>query len=370
MTKKAITAATNRQAALPERASGSGVAEKLVTFQSEREFDVFSGRVEERLFLKLYVAARTSGLLAEISDRDWKTLCVLATYMNAEGFCHPSQAELARALGCSRQMANERVNSLARFRFQEQPVLLIVKAERTERGTWTKNRYRVLPLSQLSIFGSHTAPIPTDPTTAVVEVSLVEGEATPASTPGSTMSSKLDTVEAEAGTVSSDTVTVQLDTNKNQRINQSFDLSNIRRIHIPLVEESRTSIGEASASPTDHRGFEPIKATLDQRTPPQHPTPRVYDEVRQVITDYLQDFARELNDQASLTSSVTRAQHLYQRADTDLSTFISAMYAARSRTQERTGTIRSQASGKPVKAKMAFWFACLEEALGLRKQSD
>jgi len=367
MTKKAITAATNSQTAFPERAAGSGVAEKLVTFQSEREFDVFSGRVEERLFLKLYVAARTSGLLAEISDRDWKTLCVLATYMNAEGFCHPSQAELARALGCSRQMANERVNSLARFRFQEQPVLLIVKAERTERGTWTKNRYRVLPLSQLSIFGSHASSIPVSTPT---EANPAEGEATSASAPGSTVSSKLDTVEAEAGTVSSDTVTVQLDTNKNQRLNQTFDPSNIRKIHIPLVKDLQTSIGEENASPTDHHGFEPIKATLDQRTPLQNPTPRVYDEVRQVITDYLQDFARELNDQAPLTSSVTRAQHLYQRADSDLNTFISAMYAARSRTQERTGTIRSQASGKPVKAKMAFWFACLEEELGLRKQQD
>ena len=342
------------------------MVEKLVTFQSEREFDVFSGLVEERLFLKLYVAARTSGLLAEISDRDWKTLCVLATYMNAEGFCHPSQAELARALGCSRQMANERVNSLARFRFQDQPVLLIVKAERTERGTWTKNRYRVLPLSQLSIFGSQTSPISA---AVMAEASPAEHEASPTSALGSTVSSKLDTVEAGNGTVSSGTVTVQLDTNKNQGINQSIDLSNIRRVHIPLVEDSSSRVGEELSTLVDHTGLEPIKATLARRAPLHSPNPRVYDEVRQVITDYVQDFARELNDQAPLTSSVTRAHHLYQRANTDLSTFISAMYAARARTQERTGSIRSQASGKLVKAKMAFWFACLEEELGFSKQN-
>src|SRR5438105_4183034 len=94
----------------------------LVTVESQREFDFFSGRRAERTFLKLYVEARTSGLLAAISDRDWKTLCTLATYMDADGYCYPSQAELAKALGCSRQMANERVKSLARFRFQGTPV--------------------------------------------------------------------------------------------------------------------------------------------------------------------------------------------------------------------------------------------------------
>src|SRR3954468_19511116 len=103
----------------PERQRG---IERLVTIEAQREFDLFSGEWAERVFVKLYVAARTSGLLATISDRDWKTLCTLATYMDGEGFCFPSQAELARALGCSRQMANERVKSLAAFRFQEHPV--------------------------------------------------------------------------------------------------------------------------------------------------------------------------------------------------------------------------------------------------------
>src|SRR5215217_9169299 len=102
----------------------------LVTVETQREQDLFSGKLAERTFVKLYVAARESGLLAAISDRDWKTLCTLATYMDGEGYCFPSQAELAKAMGCSRQMANERIRSLAEFRFQERPVLVIVKGER------------------------------------------------------------------------------------------------------------------------------------------------------------------------------------------------------------------------------------------------
>src|SRR5207248_3314486 len=137
---------------------------QLVTVESQREFDLFTGKRFERMFLKMYVEARTSGLLAAISDRDWKTLCALATYMDEDGYCYPSQAELARALGCSRQMANERVNSLARFRFQEKAVMMVVKDNRTEQGRWARNGYRVLPIASLSIFGSETGETPkTDP---------------------------------------------------------------------------------------------------------------------------------------------------------------------------------------------------------------
>ena len=365
MTKKRITPAEPTHTSQPEQGSGRGVVEKLVTFQSEREFDVFSGQVEERLFLKLYVAARTSGLLGEISDRDWKTLCVLATYMNAEGFCHPSQAELARALGCSRQMANERVNHLAQFRFHGKPVLLVVKEERSERGTWRKNRYRVLPLSQLSIFNGEPAPPveSNDPATVASE------EDAPLA-PRSTVSRNLDTVTPAASAVSSPTVTVPLDTNKNQLKNQNSSNSNIRKGHIPIVSTNAVQEGEpVSSIGVEEHDMEPVGTLLAQRVPSHHAQP--YDDVRGVIVAYLQDFARELNDQAPLTSSVTRAYHLYQRANTDVNGFIAAMYAARSRTQERSGSIRSTAegSGRPVKAKMAFWFACLEDELGLREES-
>src|SRR3712207_4339143 len=123
--------------------------ERLVSVEAQQEYDLFQGKTVERLFVKLYQAARTSGLLAAISDRDWKTLCTLATYMDKDGYCFPSQAELAAAMGCSRQMANERVKSLAAFRFRGQQVLLVVKGERTAKGEWATNGYQVLPISRL-----------------------------------------------------------------------------------------------------------------------------------------------------------------------------------------------------------------------------
>ena len=125
-----------------------------MTIQIEKEFDVLEKRWDERVFVKLYVAARTSGLLAAISDRNWKTLCTLATFMDKDGKCYPSQAKLARALGINRTTANERIQSLARFRFDGKPVLLVERQHRRSRRglRFGVNRYTILPVTRLQIF--------------------------------------------------------------------------------------------------------------------------------------------------------------------------------------------------------------------------
>lgn len=141
---------------MPDTASAAvaGPERKLVAIEIQKELDVFSKKWEDRIFVKLYVAARTSGLMAAISDRDWKTLCTLATFMDKHGRCYPSQAGLARALGINRGTANERIRSLAQFRFQGKPVLLIEKHNRkTKNGTrFAANHYTILPVTKLEIF--------------------------------------------------------------------------------------------------------------------------------------------------------------------------------------------------------------------------
>jgi len=98
---------------------------------------------------------------------------------------------------------------------------------------------------------------------------------------------------------------------------------------------------------------------------PQH------DEGYQVLQSYVSDFAREFNDQAPLRASTMRAYNLLRRTGLPREQFIEHLYAARSVTKERTGSIRSRAGedafGVPVKAKMAFFFAVLEDLLGLRE---
>ncbi len=94
------------------------------------------------LFVKLYMAALETGFLAAISDRDWRTLCVLALHMDAEGQCYPALTTLARELGVNLSTASQRIQSLLAFRWQGQP---IVRAERARRpnGTWGPQVYTV-----------------------------------------------------------------------------------------------------------------------------------------------------------------------------------------------------------------------------------
>jgi len=97
--------------------------------------------------------------------------------------------------------------------------------------------------------------------------------------------------------------------------------------------------------------------------PPKQP----YDEHRDHIFAYVNDFARELGDNAPLKSSVTRAYNIYRASGASIERFTDAMYQARGKTLERSASIRTQRTDGEVwspKAKMSYWFAVLEHELG------
>ena len=125
--------------------------EKLVTVEIQKEYDVFEQSWENRVFVKLFVAARTSGLLKKISDREFKTLIALALYMDENGDCYPSQDQIARDLGISRETSNRRIQSLLRFRFNGSPIVKSAKV-RNKDGKWDNVRYTILPVAQVKIF--------------------------------------------------------------------------------------------------------------------------------------------------------------------------------------------------------------------------
>jgi len=124
---------------------------KLVTVEIQKEFDVLDKEWESKVFVKLFVAARTSGLLKKISDCEFKTLIALALYMDENGNCYPSQDQVARDLGCSLRTANRRIRSLLSFRFDGKPVVKAVQ-KRGEHGEWNNNYYTILPVAQVKIF--------------------------------------------------------------------------------------------------------------------------------------------------------------------------------------------------------------------------
>ncbi|TPG73438.1 helix-turn-helix domain-containing protein [Brevibacillus laterosporus] len=129
--------------------------QNLVSVETQSEFSVTSGRRETRIFLKMYVDAVHSGLLADIGDENWRTLCVIAAFMNERGECYPTQEMIAHRLGVKRETANRRINRLLKYRWDGREVVRASKVRGGD-GKWQNTRYTVLPISHLAIFNGAT----------------------------------------------------------------------------------------------------------------------------------------------------------------------------------------------------------------------
>jgi hypothetical protein len=132
---------------------------KIMEVTVEKSFDVVEKSWEERVFLKLFITLRSSGLLARLSDKDFRTLVAIATFMDADGRCYPSQKALAKALGITQPGAAKRVKSLLSFRWKNK-ALIRVKKTRGEGGKYQNTHYTILPCTGLKIFDkdSHMPP--------------------------------------------------------------------------------------------------------------------------------------------------------------------------------------------------------------------
>lgn len=126
----------------------------LVSIEAQTEYSITSGKRETRIFLKMYVDAVHSGLIADLGPERWTTLCVLASFMDEDGECYPTQDMIAKRLNISRESANRRIKKLCEYRWDGKP--LVVKERRRHERTqqWENTVYTILPISQLAIFGN------------------------------------------------------------------------------------------------------------------------------------------------------------------------------------------------------------------------
>lgn len=125
--------------------------DKLISVETQTEHSITTGKSETRIFVKMYVNAVRSGLIADMGARNWTTLCVIASFMEASGDCWPTQSQIAKGLGVSRQTANKYVSDLVNYRWQGQAVVTSRK-RRGEFGRWDNTVYTVKPVSNLEIF--------------------------------------------------------------------------------------------------------------------------------------------------------------------------------------------------------------------------
>ncbi|CAF1803558.1 MULTISPECIES: helix-turn-helix domain-containing protein [Bacillus] len=130
--------------------------QRLVSVESQSEYNITSGKSETRIFVKMYVDAVKKGLIADIGAERWQTLCVLSSFMNANGECYPTQDQIAGALNLSRESANRRIKALCDYRWQGRPLVVKQRARDEKTQRWDNARYTIMPISQLAIFDGDT----------------------------------------------------------------------------------------------------------------------------------------------------------------------------------------------------------------------
>jgi hypothetical protein len=90
------------------------------------------------------------------------------------------------------------------------------------------------------------------------------------------------------------------------------------------------------------------------------------------LPGYIVDFSREFHDEAAIPSNITRAAHLFERAQMDAEAFIEHVYEARRITKGRANIQKRSEVGKNpawpdgFPNRMPYFFSVLEERLGLK----
>jgi hypothetical protein len=124
----------------------------LVSVETQSELSLTTGKKETRIFVKMYVEAVHSGLIADMGPERWQTLCVIAAFMDEKGECYPTQYAIAERLSVARETANRRIKSLCEYRWQGRAVIEKVQSRDHEKQTWDNVRYTILPISGLKMF--------------------------------------------------------------------------------------------------------------------------------------------------------------------------------------------------------------------------
>jgi hypothetical protein len=124
----------------------------LISIETQSELSMTTGKKETRIFVKMYVEAVHSGLIADMGPERWQTLCVIAAFMDENGECYPTQYAIAERLNVARETANRRIKSLCDYRWQGRVVVQKVQSRDHGKQTWDNVRYTILPISGLEIF--------------------------------------------------------------------------------------------------------------------------------------------------------------------------------------------------------------------------
>jgi DNA-binding PadR family transcriptional regulator len=139
-----------------------------------------------------------------------------------------------------------------------------------------------------------------------------------------------------------------------------------------LTGFQRTTDRGSAAGPTSLKDL--IARRRQSSRGPRRGRPAGSSEDRERLRPFLEDFARELGDEAPLSSTITRTLTIFKAAGVPPERWSDLLYQARGLTQEHTAQIRKMANTGADqfrrKNKMPYFLATLEQVVGLRPPAD
>ncbi len=105
-----------------------------------------------------------------------------------------------------------------------------------------------------------------------------------------------------------------------------------------------------------------VKKTNDEEaSSPRKLEPTDYDEAREWLLPFVEDFAGEFRDASPISSTLTRVVKLFRRSDLDEEAFTELLYRSRQVTKERTAAVKTGEGGK--KNLVPYWLAVLTKLI-------
>jgi hypothetical protein len=132
---------------------------KMFSVEVNRSYDVTNQEWNNEIYLKLYLNAFKSGLVAKLGTEKFTTLLAIASYMDENGSCYPTQEQIGERIGVSRKTAGKYINDLLEERIDGKPLIVREKKRNPAISPNEFSVYTVLPLSQVAIFNGTIEPV-------------------------------------------------------------------------------------------------------------------------------------------------------------------------------------------------------------------
>lgn len=129
---------------------------KILSVEHNKEINLANGEIENNVYIRVYTSLFASGLVAKMGANRFTTLMALASYMDAEGVCSPTQIQLADSIGVHKNTINKYINELLDFEVEGTPLVTRTKVNKGQGNILSF--YKIHPLSQLATIGDKVTP--------------------------------------------------------------------------------------------------------------------------------------------------------------------------------------------------------------------